>query len=409
MIFHKLLSINQIQSLIPTSVKNNIFGVVYDVILDENHPIVKDDITNISYVGGIRFRLSTDIYSDTSNLNLALPIDKSIKDLPNRNEVVEVKYYGGTYYYRRTGAKFSINTTTDEELISVNFKETDSKSNTGSSYNKVRKTGISRSNSNSTNKYSNLGEYFEFQPDLHRLKLYEGDTLLESKFGQSIRMSAYNNTNNEFSPTILIRNSENSISKDRSLEFTTEEDVNRDGSTIALTSNSYELNFIPGTVSDKGQSDFETKPKSFKRYPSRLTGDQLLLNSGRIILSAKNGEMIFYSKKNYGFISDGGLSIDNKFGIEISVGDDINILTNDRNVNINSGKGNINLGAGDKLESLVKGDTLYDLLDQLLDAILKQQYLTPSGPTSVGPTNIAVFNTIKSKLRTILSTQNKTV
>jgi hypothetical protein len=409
MIFHKLLSINQIQSLIPTSVKNNIFGVVYDVILDENHPIVKDDITNISYVGGIRFRLSTDIYSDTSNLNLALPIDKSIKDLPNRNEVVEVKYYGGTYYYRRTGAKFSINTTTDEELISVNFKETDSKSNTGSSYNKVRKTGISRSNSNSTNKYSNLGEYFEFQPDLHRLKLYEGDTLLESKFGQSIRMSAYNNTNNEFSPTILIRNSENSISKDRSLEFTTEEDVNRDGSTIALTSNSYELNFIPGTVSDKGQSDFETKPKSFKRYPSRLTGDQLLLNSGRIILSAKNGEMIFYSKKNYGFISDGGLSIDNKFGIEISVGDDINILTNDRNVNINSGKGNINLGAGSGLESLVKGDTLYDLLDQLLDAILQQQYLTPSGPTSVGPTNIAVFNTIKSKLRTILSTQNKTV
>jgi hypothetical protein len=222
-------------------------------------------------------------------------------------------------------------------------------------------------------------------------------------------MSAYNNTNNEFSPTILIRNSENSISKDRSLEFTTEEDVNRDGSTLALTSNTYELNFIPGTVSDKGQSDFETKPKSFKRYPSRLIGDQLLLNSGRVIISAKNGEMIFYSKKNYGFISDGGLSIDNKFGIEISVGDDINILTNDRNVNINSGKGNINLGAGDKLESLVKGDTLYDLLDQLLDAILKQQYLTPSGPTSVGPTNIAVFNTIKSKLRTILSTQNKTI
>jgi hypothetical protein len=409
MISSKLLSINQIKSLTPTSVKNNIFGIVYDVILDETHPIVKDDITNISYVGGIRFRLSDDIYSDTSNLNLALPIDKSVKDLPTRNEVVEIKYYGGSYYYRRTGAKFSINTTTDEELISVNFKETDAKSNTGSSYNKVLKTGIPRSNSNSTNKYNNLGDYFEFQSDLHRLKLYEGDTLLESKFGQSIRMSAYNNTNNEFSPTILIRNSENSISKDRSLEFTTEEDVNRDGSTIALTSNSYELNFIPGTVSDKGQSDFETKPKSFKRYPSRLTGDQLLLNSGRIILSAKNGEMIFYSKKNYGFISDGGLSIDNKFGIEISVGDDINILTNDRNVNINSGKGNINLGAGSGLESLVKGDTLYDLLDQLLDAILQQQYLTPSGPTSVGPTNIAVFNTIKSKLRTILSTQNKTV
>lgn len=408
MIHSKLLSINQIQSLTPTSVKNNIFGIVYDVILDEEHPIIQDDETKISFVGGIRFRLSTDIYSDVSNLNLALPIDKSIKDLPTRNEVVEIKQYGGSYYYRRTGAKFSINTTTDVELISTNFKETTPSNRKSSDYNKVSKTGISRSNSNTTNKYNNLGDYFEFQDDLHRLKLYEGDTLIESKFGQSIRLSAYNNTNNEFSPTILIRNSENSLSRDRGLEFTTEEDVNRDGTIIAMTSNQYELGFLPGTVSDKGQSDFEIKPKSFKRYPSRLIGDQLLLNSGRVIISSKTGEMIFYSKKNYGFISDGGLSIDNKFGIDINVGDDINIIMNDRNININSGKGKINLGEG-QLEALVKGDTLFDLLNQLLDAILQQQYLTPSGPTSVGPVNLATFNTIKSKLRTILSTQNKTI
>lgn len=409
MIHSKLLSINQIQSLTPTSVRNNIFGIVYDVILDETHPIIKDDAAKISFVGGIRFRLSTDIYSDTSNLNLALPIDKSIKDLPTRNEVVEIKHYGGSYYYRRTGAKFSINTTTDEELISSNFKETNPSTTRGSDYNKVRKTGISRSNSNSTNEYNNLGDYFEFQDDLHRLKLYEGDTLIESKFGQSIRLSAYNNTDNEFSPTILIRNSENSLSKERGLEFSTEEDVNRDGTIIALTSNQYELSFLPGTVSDKSQSDFETKPKSFKRYPSRLIGDQLLLNSGRVIISSKTGEMIFYSKKNYGFISDGGMSIDNKFGIDVNVGDDINIITNDRNININSGKGKINLGEGNGLEAIVKGDTLLDLLNQLLDAILQQQYLTPSGPTSVGPVNLATFNTIKSKLRTILSTQNKTI
>ena len=119
--------------------------------------------------------------------------------------------------------------------------------------------------------------------------------------------------------------------------------------------------------------------------------------------------MIFYSKKNYGFISDGGMSIDNKFGIDVNVGDDINIITNDRNININSGKGKINLGEGNGLEAIVKGDTLLDLLNQLLDAILQQQYLTPSGPTSVGPVNLATFNTIKSKLRAILSTQNKTI
>jgi len=408
MIISKLLSINQVKSLTSNTVKSNIFGIVYDVILDENHPIIQKDETKISFVGGIRFRLSTDISSDNSNLNLALPIDKSIKDLPTVNEVVEIKYYGGSYYYRRTGAKFSINSNTDEELISTNFKESEPSSNRAANYNKVQKTGISRSNSNSTDEYNNLGEYFKFNSELHRLKLYEGDTLIESKFGQSIRLSGYNNNDNEFSPTIIIRNSENALSKDRGLEFTTEEDVNRDGSIISLSSNQYQLEFIPGTVSDKGQSDFETKPKSFKRYPSQLIGDQLLLNSGRVIISSKTGEMIFYSKKNYGFISDGGLSIDNKFGIDVNVGDDININTNDRNININTDKGKINLGNGD-LESLVKGDTLLDLLNQLLNAILQQQYLTPSGPTSVGPTNIATFNTIKSKLKTILSTQNKTI
>ena len=35
--------------------------------------------------------------------------------------------------------------------------------------------------------------------------------------------------------------------------------------------------------------------------------------------------MIFYSRGNYGFISDGYMSIDNKGGIDITVGDNINI------------------------------------------------------------------------------------
>jgi hypothetical protein len=33
-------------------------------------------------------------------------------------------------------------------------------------------------------------------------------------------------------------------------------------------------------------------------------------------------------------------------------------------------------------------------------------YLTPAGPSATGPTNIAQFNSIKSKLQTILSANN---
>jgi len=44
----------------------------------------------------------------------------------------------------------------------------------------------------------------------------------------------------------------------------------------------------------------------------------------------------------------------------------------------------------------------------LIDAITQQIYLTPSGPTSAGPTNVATFTSIKNKLNTMLSELNKT-
>ena len=175
-----------------------------------------------------------------------------------------------------------------------------------------------------------------------------------------------------------------------------------------MGSNQYKLPFIPGTVNDKNIGDFETRPQSFSQYPSELLGDQILINSGRIILSAKNAEMIFYSKKNYGFISDGGLSIDNKLGMTINLGDHSNITTNGRDININTGStGKINLGAG-SLESLVKGETLVLLLQELLTQIQAIIVATPAGPSSP-PINIAAFQSISTRLNTILSKQNKTV
>jgi hypothetical protein len=160
-------------------------------------------------------------------------------------------------------------------------------------------------------------------------------------------------------------------------------------------------------VDKSGTSDMQTKPDSFKDYPSKLIGDQILINSGRIILSAKNAEMLFYSKKNYGFVSDGALSIDNKLGIEASVGGDINILTNDRDVTFYTGNGNISLGDVDR-EPLVKGKQLKSLLEDLIVAILNQTYLTPSGPTALGPENFNDFIEISDRINDILSKKNST-
>ncbi len=100
-------------------------------------------------------------------------------------------------------------------------------------------------------------------------------------------------------------------------------------------------------------------------------------------------------------------SIDNKLGVNVNVGDNTNYTTNDRDINFNTGNGKINLG-NKELEPIVKGQKLVDILKELIDTIVAQVYLTPSGPTATGPTNLADFNSIKSRLNTILSELNKT-
>lgn len=389
-------------------------GYVYDVILDDTNTdintieIEEEEFNNISLVGCIRFRFGEDLVTPSSELFFAFPFDKNFVNLPIKNETVEIyEGNGSQYFYRRIGAEITPNFNSSETLIEDSFIKDNSKGNAEKDYRRVQSTGISKSSNDTANKYSGYGKYFEPDSSIHKLKLYEGDSLIQSRFGQSIRFSGYNNDRNIFSPTLILRNGESSLSKKSEIDELTEEDVNRDGSVMVFGSNQYQLPFQPGTIDDGGSSDFETKPNSFKSYPSKLIGDQILINSGRIIFSAKTAEMIFYSKKNYGFISDGGLSIDNRLGIAVSVGDDIVINTNDRNVLVNSGNGQINLG-DDNLEPLVKGDTLVELLAELIDTINQMQFLTPSGPSAIGPVNVPNFNSIKSKLNNTLSRLNKT-
>lgn len=404
----KHISANQIQSLSDIQTREDRQGVVYDVLLDETHPIIQKTPSLITHIGGVQFRLLNDTVTADANLPIALPIDRSETNLPTKNEIVEIYHFAGLYYYRRIGTDLTLNTTADINTISGFYTPTKTGKRKSEDYRNVSVTGIERVQRGIQRNYETLGRYFTEQDSIHRLKLYEGDHIIESRFGQSIRFSAYNNDEQTFSPTIIIRNRENQFSLDRDLDVTTEENLMADGSAVALLSNQYELGFVPGSISENGGSDFETQPRSFRNYPTRLIGDQILINSGRIIISAKSAEMLFYSKKNYGFISDGGLSIDNRLGIDVRVGSNINISTTDYDINLNTGNGRINLGNG-TLEPLVKGETLETLLGQLIDLINQQVFLTPAGPTSAGPQNRPALMNLKSRLNQFLSSQNKTV
>jgi hypothetical protein len=372
-------------------------GIVYDVILDET-----GKNKDIEVIGAIKFRFNDDTNSSADSLQYALPYDKNFIALPVNNEQVHIIKNGLGYYYKRIQTDQSPNNSAFINQISFKFEDTKNSNMSDSSniekYKKfdVHKTPLSKNVVSS--QYNNFGKYFNSTSGIHKIKLYEGDTLIQSRFGQSLRFSGYNNSKNIFSPTIILRNGEASINQSKDINITIDEDINQDGSILIMASNQYQLPFATTNT---------TKPDSFMDYPDKLIGDQILLNSGRLIFSAKSGEIIFHSKRNYGFISDGGMSIDNKGGIDVSVNDNINIDTNGKDVLFKTGNGAIFLG-DNNLEPLVKGNELKKIFEELIIAILSQTFKTPSGPTAVGPENYNDFIAISDKLANMMSKTNQT-
>jgi hypothetical protein len=403
-------------------------GIVQDVVLDDKHPRIKDeelvdldgnpleDVETLSteLVGSAYIKPLKDSTSFPSQAIRYTPIDSTTQDIPIKGEVVRIFDIGGVGYFQRISShELNIGNANSNKDLSYNRGTEKQTGNKTADYKEVSETQIPKSeqSNSSAEREIPLGDYFT-PTKVNKLKLYEGDKLIQSRFGQSIRFSGYNNDNNIFSPTIIFRNRQNSNSLNNLKKGSiAEEDINRDGSIIVLSSNKYKMNFQPGLVDDGGSSDFKTTPIKAKLPKEYVGFDQMLLNSERIIISSKSQEMLFFSKGNYGFISDGKFTIDNgQGGADLDFGDDVNITTdrNNGNFTILTGTGNIFLNTTKKKERIVRGDTLVKLLSELIDAINKQVYNTPAGPSSVGPTNRSTFNDIKSKLKDALSTLNYT-
>jgi len=377
---------------------------VYKVILDTDDDILNDleieEQLKSKYIGAVQFRLTTQPNKRDESLSIALPYNKSNISLPTINEVVRIiKLESGGFNYERIIGSPIPNINTDTEAIGgTSKKEKAADAASSVEYSKVKDTGISRSDTEDNTDLSKLGDYFESQSNIHKLKLYEGDTLLESRFGQSIRFSGYNNADNEFSPTITIRNGEGAESLSKEIGASTNENINKDNNIIFLGSGNALLNYTLPT---------ENKKESFFKYPNELRGNQILLNSDRIILSAKTSEMIFASKGDIGFITDSQFSIDTTKGINVTANEAIYFdVKDDFDFYVTcSGGGVISLGSTkeDELEPAAKGQTLVDLLGEMLDLISQQIYVTPAGPSAPGPTSVAQFASLKAKLNSMLS------
>jgi hypothetical protein len=210
-----------------------------------------------------------------------------------------------------------------------------------------------------------LGAYFSEDDKIRTLKPFEGDTIIEARFGQSIRFGSsnlYRGNNDTWSagtgvsnlsrPITILVNGQGQPSIANADKFsTTVEDISRDDSSIYLTSGQILRSL---NVSDiKGE-----------KYEFPYKGNQALVCSDRVMLYSKKENVLVYSRKNIGLAA-----------IEsCTVNSEKTVITSNR----------INLGDDFATESAMLGDTftlqLVRLLENLKNAGNRLQGASTTNP-----------------------------
>jgi hypothetical protein len=382
-----------------------------DKIYEEAKSDGEYDEKNALYYGAIRYRTPEQQETKEEALKIAFPLDRYNFTLPVVGETIYVETINGKLFYKPLGFQSSPGFNTNLEVLLSTVKTTDS--NTGTTgldnFKEVQQTGIANTNVGNTGEtkinQGFAGKYFKRNLKTHQLKPLEGDTIIQGKFGNSIRFSGYlhsDKTDGKQYPGILIRNGENVESQETNKIYSpTTEDINKDGTSIQITSGKYKTAFTE-TIS--------VKKEAIEKYPSadELDGDQIIVNSGRVILSAKTSQLFLFSKKNLSIFTDSVITIDSEQGMNVVAQDGrIQFETkanNDIVWTVDNGK--IFAGNDTATQQAILGNILVDLLGQLIDAIDAMTIATPSGPSAPGPIDKTPFTTIKNNLKTALSKTN---
>jgi len=128
----------------------------------------------------------------------------------------------------------------------------------------------SPNNSNKSKDYPDIPQGYTFieRSNIKSLRPFEGDTILQGRWGQSIRFGStvkglksinnWSQTGVNGDPITMIVNSQKSLTSNEELSPVTVEDINRDGSSIYLTSGQkipmIDLNLFPNRSYSQGKS-----------------------------------------------------------------------------------------------------------------------------------------------------------
>jgi len=277
-------------------------AVVLDVIRDEKHPIFSDkelcpkvksdewpngynnegDI-DYSWIGRIKARgIFSQNKSPMVELSWILPLETGVKEYPLVNEnVVIVKYINNIYYTRRINSRNFLNNSADFRTEPRYGAGNKLSPKNCPNLKGAKNPSVISSASNEFGQY--LGKYFKANNKIRPLRHFEGDTIIESRIGNSIRFSCYEDnpsidagtskgngedySGNLGNPMILIRNRPcPKKGNEKIYSHTVLEDINLDGSSIHITSGKTVSKFVPtlGGTGGGGGAPKKKAPKNFK-------------------------------------------------------------------------------------------------------------------------------------------------
>ena len=155
-----------------------------------------------------------------------------------------------------------------------------------------------------------LGDTFQEKLSIRNLLPYEGDNIFQGRWGNTIRLGStvkspvisnpWSRDGEDGDPIIIIKNGQHEESTDPWVPQV--EDINTDKSSIYLTS----TQAIPIEVASKKYDSYFSQPTSTDKF----TGEQVILNSGRILFNSKDDSILLSSAKTINLNSVNSINLD---------------------------------------------------------------------------------------------------
>lgn len=350
---------------------------VKDIILDDKHPNF-EEYGGWNGVGTI-FYDNVEIPFANDSINNAIPVYSNHKLYPLINEIVPIVFltswdaqsntsFYQAYYFPTINIWNSQhhNALPDPTKQPSNKSQKDYENAIDGSQRDIRRV-------NDENTDIDLGEGFNEQINVHPLKFFAGDNILEGRWGNSLRLgSTIKDKIN--SPITIIKNGQaDNISEDSWVPIV--ESINSDKSLIYLTQDQK----IDIEVASKEYTSYTTVPTSPKEYNQ----NQIILNSGRLLFNSKTSDILLSSNKSINLNSVNSVNIDSK------------------ETYISSEK--IYLGDKNASEPVLKGDITVTQLSTMIDSLIQFFTIYGKEPSPYKPGSTPQANSIVGTLTGVKS------